>query len=211
MRTLGFDIGTVRAVSWDVDGTLYSSRQVASLLWTTAMKESLRGNVRAPWGAVMAMIRFRRQVERARRNGGRIEPDSARVALEQRWISPLIESVGPRAGVAAVLDLFGSRLVAQVALSDFEPGHKLASLGLTHYFGSIYSGERIGYLKPSPEPFREVLRDLDLPPEQLLHVGDRPDTDGAGAAAAGCQVLVLGRDFRSFPELFKTLATSSFE
>ena len=208
MRSLGFDIGTVRAVSWDVDGTLYSSRRVASLLWTTATKESLRGNVRAPWGAVLEMGRFRRRVERARWNGGRIEPDSARVALEQRWISPLIESVGPRVGVASVLGLFRSRLEAQVALSDFESGHKLASLGLTHYFDSVYSGERIGYLKPSPEPFRKVLRDLDLPPEQLLHVGDRPDTDGAGAASVGCQVLLLGRDFHSFPELYKILTAS---
>lgn len=208
MRSLSFDIGTVKAVSWDVDGTLYSSHNVASLLWTTATKESLRGNVRAPWGAVLAMLRFRHQVERARRNGGQIEPDSERVALERRWISPLIESVGPRAGVASVLGLFQSSLNAQVVLSDFESGHKLASLGLTHYFDSVYSGDRIGCLKPSPEPFREVLRDLDLPPAQLLHIGDRPDTDGAGAAAAGCQVLVLGRDFRSFPELFKILATS---
>ncbi|MDE0626039.1 MAG: HAD family hydrolase [Bryobacterales bacterium] len=208
MRSLGFDVGTVRAVSWDVDGTLYSSRQVASLFWTTATKESLRGNLRATWGAVLEMGRFRRQVERARRNGGRIEPDSARAALERRWISPLIESVGPRAGVASVLDLFRNRSKVQVALSDFESDHKLASLGLSHYFDSVYSGERIGYLKPSPEPFRKVLRDLDLPPCELLHVGDRPDTDGAGAAAAGCQVLVLGRDFRSFPELLKILTAS---
>ena len=211
MRSLGFDIGAVKAVSWDVDGTLYSSRKVASLFWTTAMKESLRGNVRAPWGAVLQMGRFRRRMERVRSNGGRIEPDSARVELERRWVSPLIKIVGPRDGVASVLGLFRSRLEAQVALSDFESGHKLASLGLTNYFDSVYSGERIGYLKPSPEPFRRVLRDLDLPPEQLLHIGDRPDTDGAGAVAAGCRGIVLGRDFRSFPELLRTLAASSFE
>lgn len=211
MRSLGFDMGAVRAVSWDVDGTLYSSSQVASLLWAKAAKETLRGNVKAPWGAVLAMGRFRRQTERARWNGGRIEPDPGRVALERSWVSPLIETVGPRAGVASVLGLFQRRFEAQVVLSDFESSHKLASLGLTNDFDSVYSGERIGYLKPSPEPFRQVLQDLDLAPEQLLHVGDRADTDGAGAAAAGCHVLVLGRDFRSFPELRRFLAASLSE
>ena len=68
----------------------------------------------------------------------------------------------------------GTRLEAQVALSDFECSHKLASLGLADAFDAIYAGERLGHPKPSPEPFKRVLRDLDLPPHCLLHIGDRP-------------------------------------
>lgn len=211
MRSEEIDIGAVRAVSWDVDGTLYSTSRLTTRFLLAALSASLGGNANAAWRAAAAMRRFRRRMEQVRANGGRLETDDARieerVALEQAWLSPEIAALGARPGVAAALRAFRARFESQVVLSDFEPTHKLASLGLLDCFDAIYSGERLGYLKPSPEPFRRVLRDLDLQPESLLHVGDRPETDGAGAAAAGCRVLVLGQDFHSFAGLESMLAS----
>lgn len=211
MRSGEIDIGAVRAVSWDVDGTLYSTRCLTARFWLAVLSASLGGNASAAWRAAVAMRRFRKRMEQVRANGGRLETDDAsieeRVALEQAWLSPEIAALGARPGVASALSAFGARFESQVALSDFEPTHKLACLGLIDGFDAIYSGERLGYLKPSPEPFRRILRDLDLQPENLLHIGDRPETDGAGAKAAGCRVLVLGRDFRSFAGLESMLAS----
>ena len=211
MRSGEIDIGAVRAVSWDVDGTLYSTRRLTARFWLAVLSASLGGNASAAWRAAVAMRRFRKRMEQVRANGGRLETDDAsieeRVALEQAWLSPEIAALGARRGVASALSAFGARFESQVALSDFEPTHKLASLGLIDGFDAIYSGERLGYLKPSPEPFRRILRDLDLQPENLLHIGDRPETDGAGAKAAGCRVLVLGQDFRSFAGLESMLAS----
>ncbi|MDE0261204.1 MAG: HAD family hydrolase [Bryobacterales bacterium] len=209
------DIGAVRAVSWDVDGTLYSTRRLTTRFWLAVLSASLKGNAIPAWRAASGMLRFRKRMEQVRANGGRLETDEAsieeRVALEQAWLSPGIAALGPRPGVATALRAFRARFESQVALSDFEPTHKLASLGLLDRFDAIYSGERLGYLKPSPEPFRRVLRDLDLQPESLLHIGNRPETDGAGARAAGCRVLVLGRDFRSFEGLESMLASRDVE
>lgn len=210
MRSVELDIGAVRAVSWDVDGTLYSTRRLTARFWLAALSASLDGNANAAWRAAVAMRRFRKRMEQVRAVGGRLETDDAsieeRVALERAWLSPEIAALGARPGVASALRAFRDRFESQVALSDFEPTHKLASLGLLDRFDAIYSGERLGYLKPSPEPFRRILRDLDLQPENLLHIGDRPETDGAGATAAGCRVLLLGRDFRSFAGLESVLA-----
>lgn len=210
MRSEEFDTGAVRAVSWDVDGTLYSTSRLTTRFWLAVLSASLGGNANAAWRAAATMRRFRKRMEQVRADGGRLETDDAsieeRVALEQAWLSPEIAALGARPGVAAALRAFRARFESQVVLSDFEPEHKLASLGLLDCFDAIYSGERLGYLKPSPEPFRRVLRDLDLQPESLLHIGDRPETDGAGAAAAGCRVLVLGQDFRSFAGLESMLA-----
>lgn len=210
MRSEEIDIGALRAVSWDVDGTLYSTRRLAARFWLAVLSASLDGNANAAWRAAGAMRRFRKRMEQVRANGGCLETDDAsieqRVALEQDWLSPEIAALGARPGVASALRAFRARFESQVALSDFEPTHKLASLGLLGCFDATYSGERLGYLKPSPEPFRRILRDLDLQPENLLHIGDRPETDGAGATAAGCRVLVLGRDFRSFARLESMLA-----
>lgn len=209
MRHGGLDIGAVRAVSWDVDGTLYSTRRLASRFRLAIVTASLRGEARAAWHAAATLHRFRKRMEQVRASGGRLAPDDAcieqRLAIERRWIAPAIAALGARRGVIAALQACGSRFEKQVVLSDFESGHKLDSLGLADHFDAIYSGERLGSLKPSPEPFKRVLCDLDLPPEGLLHIGDRPETDGVGAAAAGCAALVLGRDFRSFAELVSML------
>ncbi len=206
-----FDIGAVRAVSWDVDGTLYSTRRLAARFLLAILLASLGGNASAAWSALAGMRRFRERMERIRAEGGQLDPDDAgieeRLALERAWLSPAIAALGARAGVASALRAFRIRFESQVVLSDFEPTHKLTSLGLLDCFDGVYSGERLGYLKPSPEPFRRVLRDLDLPPECLLHIGNRSETDGAGATAAGCRVLVLGRDFHSFADLESMLVS----
>ena len=205
MPSRRFDFGAVRAISWDVDGTLYSKRRVASRLWFAMLAASLRGRAREAWEVALELRRFDKQMELVRAGGGRIPRDDARtnrrVELERRWLAPAIAATGPRPGVADTLRYFGKQLEFQVALSDFECGHKLASLGLADAFSTTYAGERLGHLKPSPEPFRQVLQDFGLPPQCLLHIGDRPDTDRAGAHAAGCSALLLGRDFRSFTQL----------
>ena len=211
MPSRRFDFGAVRAISWDVDGTLYSKRRVTSRLWFAMLDASIRGRAREAWEAAAELRQFDKQMELVRARGGRIVPDDARtnrrVELERRWLSPAIAATGPRPGVADALRFLGKQLQVQVALSDFECGHKLASLGLADAFSATYAGERLGYLKPSPEPFRRVLEDFGLPPRCLLHIGDRPDTDSAGAHAAGCSVLLLGRDFRSFTQLRSMFAT----
>jgi HAD superfamily hydrolase (TIGR01458 family) len=45
--------------------------------------------------------------------------------------------------------------------------------------------------KPSRRFFDLALADLDLPPDTVLVVGDDPETDGAGGAAAGCRTALV--------------------
>ena len=109
----------------------------------------------------------------------------------------------------ALLRHFQGRVRAQVILTDYESDYKLQGLGLEEYFDAVYVGERMGFLKPSPAPFARVLEDFGLAPECMLHIGDRVDTDGAGAGAAGCPSIILRKDFRSFGELYTMLARNS--
>jgi putative hydrolase of the HAD superfamily len=111
--------------------------------------------------------------------------------------------------VREVLGHFQARVQAQVILSDYDADYKLEGLGLGEYFDRAYSGERIGSFKPNSVPFSRILEDYGIEPEHLLHIGDRVDTDGAGAAATGCPSLVLLKDFRSFGHLYTMLASNS--
>lgn len=49
----------------------------------------------------------------------------------------------------------------------------------------IYSAQDFGSQKPAPRPFLEIAASLGVRPNQCLVVGDRDDTDGAGARETG--------------------------
>ena len=206
----------IRLVSWDVDGTLYS---VGRLKWRLAgmlLREAARGRVLAARGELAALLSYRAKVEAARSAGGFLGEDlrdgvrrEALTDLEARWYGRAIKETGARAGVRELLSFFAARGIPQVALSDYPAAYKLDSLGLRDRFAAIYVGESLGHVKPSPKAFERIAADFRVPAASLLHIGDREDTDGAAARAAGCRCLILGRDFRSFDSLLKQLRTAT--
>jgi putative hydrolase of the HAD superfamily len=50
----------------------------------------------------------------------------------------------------------------------------------------------VGAAKPSPLPLQAALQQLELPAEQVWHIGDSPE-DQASAAAAGIRCLLIKR------------------
>jgi putative hydrolase of the HAD superfamily len=53
--------------------------------------------------------------------------------------------------------------------------------------------------KPDPGFYAAVARAAGLPPEQIIHIGDNPEHDVAGAAAAGMTTVWLNRAGVSYP------------
>ncbi len=99
--------------------------------------------------------------------------------------------------------------IPQVVLSDYEAAYKLDSLGMADRFASIYVGERLGFVKPSPVGFQRAAADFEISTASFLHIGDQADRDDAGSRAAGCQCLILGRDFQSFDALLDQLRSGT--
>ncbi len=186
----------VEAVSWDVDGTLYEMPRMRRCLRRLVLSRALRG----PWAVARDLRRLmglRRAMEAVRASGGDLatlrarEPREALAPLEETLYGEAIRRAGPRPGVAEALAALRARGLRVVVLSDHPADFKLAALGFEGAFERVYVGEALGWLKPSPRPFAAVVEDLGLTPSALLHVGDRPDTDGRGAAAAGCRSVIL--------------------
>src|SRR5437867_11047232 len=50
----------------------------------------------------------------------------------------------------------------------------LRQLGISKFFPQVFLSSEIGADKPDPEIFRRALRVVDLPSDQVLHVGDDP-------------------------------------
>jgi putative hydrolase of the HAD superfamily len=75
-------------------------------------------------------------------------------------------------------------------LSDFPPRVKLEKLGLSGYWDVVLCSEDCGVLKPARRPFEELARALGCPPEQILYVGNSPRYDAEGAKRAGMKTAL---------------------
>ncbi len=68
---------------------------------------------------------------------------------------------------------------------------KWARLGLERYFDFMVTSEEAGLEKPHPVIFRLALDKLQLPPEQVIMVGDNHEKDILGAAQSGIRAYLI--------------------
>ena len=98
--------------------------------------------------------------------------------------------------VIASLAALKKRKMRMAVISNWDDRLRvlLESLELAHEFEVIIVSAEVGFTKPSPEIFRSAAEALQLPPEDILHVGDSEKEDHQGALAAGFQSRWLCRD-----------------
>jgi putative hydrolase of the HAD superfamily len=132
-------------------------------------------------------------------------PEQERAALRRPLEEVLLgHGEGPDLlpGVSEVVPRLARRyrlgLISDVGLT---PGRVLRSLlhrdGLLPCFQALTFSDETGVTKPVPMVFHRTLRALSVRAEQAAHIGDLPETDLAGARAAGMRaVLFLGSSGR---------------
>ncbi|HXL23961.1 MAG TPA: HAD-IA family hydrolase [Chthoniobacterales bacterium] len=81
----------------------------------------------------------------------------------------------------------------------------LEQLGVSKFFKHVFLSSELGADKPDPEIFRRALNLVRLEPNEVLHVGDDPEHDWKGAAAAGLSVFQLDRNKNSLRDLLTIL------
>jgi HAD superfamily hydrolase (TIGR01549 family) len=214
-----FDPSTVRAILFDLDGTLYRQSQLRRMM----LLRLLRGHVLHPLRGARtfrALEAYRRAQEHLRE---RLEPcdlaqEQIRVACEtsgattefltdcvERWMdrSPLdLLARNIRVGLVEFLDWAKRNEMPMSVLSDYPAQAKLEALGVAHYFDLALSAQspEIGTFKPSPRGLVVLAERLGVPPEECLYIGDRPEVDGAAAQAAGMPCVIVDSTF-GFVEL----------
>lgn len=91
------------------------------------------------------------------------------------------------------------RLSARFPVVSLSNGNAdLVRIGIGHYFTAIVSARSVGVAKPDPRIFHAACAELDLPPGEVLHVGDDPDLDVRGGADAGVRTVWLNRSRQSW-------------
>lgn len=92
------------------------------------------------------------------------------------------------------------RMAARVPVLALSNGNAdLQRIGLWPLFHSQVSAREHGAAKPEPSIFLAACRQLDLAPDQVLHVGDHVDMDVRGAMGAGLRACWLNREAHDWP------------
>ena len=213
--------GGVRAVLFDVDGTLYSQSRLRVFMAVELAWATLRSPARMPETARVIRT-FRRTRERLRELGASGEPldqlqftrTADALGLEaavvrriiDEWIFtrplPHLRFTG-RTGVREVLTALEHQGLRIGALSDYPTDAKLEALGVARHFSLrlCTTDSTINAFKPHPRGFLVACELWGLDPQEVLYVGDRPEIDGAGAAAAGTRCVIVGRGVRRFVDI----------
>lgn len=188
------------AVAFDIDGTMYSNRDmyIRSARYLVSHYRFLRGfaRMRKQIRDIYPILDFK--TTQAEILGGilRIDPVAAKLLID-RWINSELDSVYQKLSPFRYLrdcieELRKSGLRLGV-LSDFPVGEKLDYLGFTDMWDCIISSADVGYLKPRPEPFRALCKGLDASPEQIVYIGNNYEYDIMGAADSGLKTAHLTR------------------
>jgi HAD superfamily hydrolase (TIGR01549 family) len=198
----------LRAVLFDVDGTLYRQRPLRLMMAAELGALALGHPFRAPgiWRALSEYRRAQealrgddtanaaRQLQIAAARAGMTIEQMARLVDEWMIERPLKHLARFRAhGLLELLDFLTAKRVAIGVLSDYPAARKLDALGVGHYFSLVLCGgdPEIGAFKPSPRGFLTACARWQLDPADVLYVGDRADADAAGAAAANMPAAIV--------------------
>ncbi len=217
----------VRAVVFDVDGTLYGQRAMRLRM---ARELALRCLVRPTTLSEARILRTFRQVREeladAEASGiGRLQYDRAAERLRvpaarveevvEEWIlqRPLrhvraCRNAGVRRLFSALRD--GGRRIG--VWSDYPAIAKLESMDLSADAVVAATDPEVDRMKPHPAGLSRVLEILTVQPAEALLVGDRDERDGEAARRLGCPYLLLAerpaqaREFAGYGDLLRGLA-----
>lgn len=197
----------IKAISFDLDDTLYSNRAVmvsTDVAMTKYFNELLQANNPETefnakfWFTYRTLVlkhtpelvhdvtEIRRVVyQTGLRDLGYSEAES-KVEADKAMAHFLFHR--NKVNVADEIHVFLSaltKLMPVVAISNGNVDTQV--IGLDKYFKHIYHAGKGSKQKPSPDMYQQAFADLSIESHQLLHVGDCGYADIKGALRAGCQ------------------------
>lgn len=221
------DFSKLRAVAFDLDGTLYPNSEMVLPSLGFALRQLK---------LVRALEEARKDLRRkglvpdfhqaqARIVGGKLglSPEAAEKLIEEKvytgWFT-LFRRFRTFPGVRQAVEQVRRWNLKTAVMSDFPIRGRLADLGLDGLWDTSFSTEELGALKPHPRGFHEIAERLGFPPDHILYVGNDYGYDVVGAKAVGMAAAHLTKrritasqadfSFSNYPDLVKWLGSGLF-
>ena len=207
-----FQADTVRAILFDVDGTLYPQTPLRGMIVLELIGAACLRPVQT-LRTIQSLQRFRREREILRHADRAEILEQEQYAVVQKKHGTSAQSLRSlveewmgrrplkylrrvrRPGLETFLAVCRKRGILVGAYSDYPTEAKIKALALDRYFDlhlCSTDGE-IDAFKPSARGIRRACEIWGVRPTELLYIGDRPEVDGVAAEAAGCQFMLLSR------------------
>jgi putative hydrolase of the HAD superfamily len=199
------------AVTFDVDGTLYDLgrqrlRALPGLVRHLRVVQSWRRQTEALRG--QRVPNFHAEVHRRISDELGLSLDRVEAAVQRSlgsaWLGSFHEGT-PLAGIGEVLDALDAKGTPRAVVSDHPGKTKLEAMGLGQGWAAIVDCSALGALKPLPDGLVAAAAAMSVSPADILHIGDRDDTDGDMARTAGASLLLRGRDWNTASDLLAAL------
>ena len=202
----------IRAVGFDLDGTLYPATALYHKLIGKGLP-NIRfliafGRVRRELRAMLTAQEFRargiRGIEELHRYQAelvakrlRADPERTYHEIETFFYTNAVEPfamINPYPGVAGLLDQLRSSGLKMGALSDFPCERKLELLGLANKFDVTMTSEETGFVKPDRASFDLLAQRLGVSNNELLYVGNSEPYDVQGSLGAGMRAALISKN-----------------
>ncbi len=208
----------IRAIAFDVDGTLYPQHSYYWRMFLSGVKAPLLS--RAYNRARVAYRKEQGESQTVPENragyldrlcrlmlakpGREVSSSSSLARIRSRverifygsWVR-LYRHVPARKGMRETLLSFRERGYKLAVLSDFPLAGKLEALHVADLFDVALSSEDTGYLKPDARVFRLLSEKLGVKPCEVLFVGDSYQKDVIGSRGAGMHSCLITSSRRS--------------
>ena len=117
----------------------------------------------------------------------------------KKW-EKIFRRVRPYGGLDKTLRQLRDKGYKLGVLSDFPVGNKLNYFRVDGHWDVAMSSEETGYLKPHAAPFLELASRLGCKPEEVIYVGNSIEYDIQGASAAGMKTVYINWKKQDLPQ-----------
>ncbi len=197
---------TIHAICLDIDDTLIdftgSARTALSVLvgrddmWPAWQRITDRHSAMVVAGELDYDSMRRARTKAFLADLGTDLDDDAVAVLEDRRLAQMSRAWQLFPDAVPCLDWLraaGFKIAAVTNASGPHQRARLERVGLARFFDAVVSAGDHGVAKPDPAIFHAACAQLDVPPAQTVHIGDRLDLDAIGARDAGLHGVWLDR------------------
>ncbi len=216
-KDFGADLQNIKAVIFDVDGTLYDLKKMRSKMFWDLLKYFFLHPQKI--SELLMVYKFRRLREKNRAlnvpnleqaqyewpaSSLNVSAQAVKQAVEE-WmhVRPLKYLAQCRfSGVSELFLILRQKGIKIAVVSDYPAEEKLKALNLQADAVFSSTDPAINKFKPDPAGFLLALESLGVNKEQTLVIGDRQECEGQAATAAGIPYLLVGSDPEGFYKTF---------